>query len=206
MPIENFIKFVFWLAFFFVGYAYILYPFLLIVIDNLAPKKDFQQSDEALSVAILVAAHNEEKVIANKIKNCLALDYPMEFLQIVIASDGSDDKTNEIVRKHQSKNVILMDYPQRQGKINVLNQTIPNIQSEIVVFSDANTLFHHDAVKNLVRHFADKRIGCVCGGLHFINADGSHTADLEGFYWRYETFMKNIEGRRGSLLGANGGI
>ncbi len=157
-------------------------------------------------MSIIIAAYNEEKVIEGRIDNCLALDYPKDKLEIIIASDGSSDQTPTIVSRYASEGVTCFDYKERRGKVNVLNETVPKAKHNLVVFSDANTMFKRDALKKLIRHFADDRIGCVVGGLQFINAKGSSTAELEGVYWRYETLLKKLEGKRGSLLGANGAI
>jgi len=127
-------------------------------------------------------------------------------MQIIIASDGSTDGTNQIVREFARQGVILLEFRERRGKINVLNEAVSKANGEIIVFSDANTMFASDAVKKLVRHFGQPSIGCVCGQLHFQCSEGSRTGELEGFYWKFETMLKKIEGSRGSLLGANGGI
>lgn len=197
---------IFWTSSFCVVYTYVLYPLGLYIHDRTVTPKKFKKSDDLPGLTLIIAAYNEEKVIKSRIENCLALDYPRELLEIIIASDGCDDKTNEIVGKYKDRGITLFDYKERRGKVNVLNETVPKAKNNIVVFSDANTMFARDALKKLVKHFGDERVGCVCGGLHFVNADGSKTGELEGFYWRYETRLKIMEGRRGSLLGANGAI
>ncbi|MBU2541256.1 MAG: glycosyltransferase family 2 protein [Candidatus Omnitrophica bacterium] len=200
------IKFSFWLSIFLIGYAYILYPMLLFLFDKFIQRPKFTTTENLPKVSLIIAAYNEEKVIEKRIKNCLELDYPKDRLEIIIASDGSDDRTNEIVRRYNLDGVILFDYSKRQGKANVLNETLPRTKHGIIIFSDANAFFEPDAIKKLVCYFDDSRIGCVCGLLKFVNAQGSDSAELENFYWRYETFLKKIEGARGSLLGANGPI
>ena len=200
------IKFSFWLSAFLIVYAYILYPVLLFLFDKFIQRPKFATSENLPKVSLVIAAYNEEKVIENRIKNCLELGYPKDHLEIIIASDGSDDRTNEIVKRYSSNGVILFDYPKRQGKVNVLNETVPRAKHNIIIFSDANVFFKRDAIKKLVCYFDDPRIGCVCGLLKFVNAQGSDSGELENFYWRYETFLKKIEGVRGSLLGANGAI
>lgn len=190
----------------FILYSYVFYPLLLLVLSKLYSRPSPRGVSAWPKVSIVIAAYNEEKVIAKRIENCLALDYPPGHLQIVIASDGSDDGTAAIVSRYADQGVTFLNYQQRRGKVNVLNETVPRVQHAIVVFSDANTVFEKDAVKQLARHFQNPRIGCVCGRLKFVNAQGSRTADLEGVYWRYETFLKTVEGSRGALLGANGAI
>jgi len=145
-------------------------------------------------------------VIKGRIENCLALDYPRDHLEIIIASDGSMDQTNAIVKQYEEQGVQLIDYPQRRGKVNVLNDTIERARHNIIVLSDANTMFKRDALRKLVRYFSDDSVGSICGGLSFVNAEGSKIGELEEVYWRFETFLKIMEGRRGALLGGNGAI
>ncbi len=199
-------KIIFWLSLFFLIYSYVFYPLLLALLAKIWKVKEFKLSSELPKLSLIIAAYNEEKVIKGRIENCLNLDYPQDSLEIIIASDGSSDKTNEIVREYQSRGIILLDFENRRGKVNVLNEIVPQAKHSIVVFSDANTMFKRDALKKLVRYFGDSRVGCVCGGLQFVNAKGSNTGELEGVYWRYETMIKKFEGRRGSLLGVNGAI
>lgn len=191
---------------FLILYTYLFYPVLLIILDGLLRHKNYALSDEKPGISIIIAAYNEEKVIEDRIKNCLDLVYPQESMEIIIVSDGSDDKTNEIVSKYKNQGVVLREFEGRRGKVNVLNEIVPEAKYNIVILSDANTMFAKDAAKMIVRYFADQRIGCVCGRLHFISAEQSNSGELEGFYWRYETFLKKLEGKQGSLLGANGGI
>src|SRR5207302_464767 len=115
-------------------------------------------------ISLLIAAHNEESVIEERISNALAMNYPREKFEIVIASDGSDDRTVEIVRRYAAR-VRLLDYPQRQGKAATLNASIQHLRGQIVLLSDANTSIDQWAARNLVRWFADPRVGAVCGRL-----------------------------------------
>ena len=199
-------KFLFFTSVLLILYTYLVYPALLFLLKRFTSPTKKEFSPFLPNVSLIICAYNEEAVIEKKIINSLGLDYPPGQLEVIIASDGCSDRTLEIVRKYTDQGVTLFDYPQRQGKVNVLNATVPKANNEIIILSDANTYFNSDAVKNLVQHFADPQIGCVCGALRFVSAEGSHTGDLEGFYWKFETFLKKIEGGHGSLLGANGGI
>lgn len=203
---DSFLKITFWTALVLMVYAYCLYPVLLWLLERLFKAPKFLSNNDCPAVSLIVTAYNEEKVIESRIRNCLALDYPKDKLEIIIASDGSTDKTTEIVQKYASEGVVLHAYSERRGKVNALNETVPRAKHSIVLFSDANTMFTRQAVKKLVPHFADPNVGCVCGGLQFISAQGSTTGELEGIYWRYEIFLKKMEGKRGALLGANGAI
>jgi cellulose synthase/poly-beta-1,6-N-acetylglucosamine synthase-like glycosyltransferase len=158
-------------------------------------------------VSMLIAAYNEEKVIAAKIENCLQLDYPKGFLKIWIASDGSSDRTNDIVKKYAAihKNINLLEFP-RTGKSGMLNKAIEAIEDKIVVFSDANTEYATDAIKKLVKHFEDPSVGCVSGRLIYRNPGETISGKGESFYWRYETYLKKMESKLGYVAGANGAI
>lgn len=209
-PINTLLQIVFWLAFGAVVYAYVLYPALIFVFCRLVgskPRPPETQPAAAPSISLLIAALNEEQVIAERLENALALDYPHDKLDIVIASDGSADRTAEIVRSYQQANagrIRLFDYPQRRGKATVLNVTLLELGGEIILFSDANTFYDAAAAKNLVRWFADPSVGVVCGKLKLVDARSGQNVD--SLYWRYETFIKECEGRLGALLGSNGAI
>jgi cellulose synthase/poly-beta-1,6-N-acetylglucosamine synthase-like glycosyltransferase len=156
-------------------------------------------------VTLLVAAHNEEDVIERKIENSLGLDYPTDRLRVVIGSDGSTDATPAIVAKYAERGVRLLEYRTRRGKSAVLNSAFCEIDDDdIVVLSDANTDYDRAAIRNLVRWFEDPGVDAVCGRL--VLRDPVRGDNVDGLYWRYETFIKMCEGRLGALLGANGGI
>lgn len=188
-------------------YTYFVYPVLVWGVSKLLGRTErpADLGDEALPfVSLLVAAHNEEAWIGERVRNALALDYPADRFEIVIASDGSTDRTNEIVSGFDDDRVRLLDYSPNRGKSAVLNASVPQLKGEIVVFSDANTMFEPDAVRKLVRWFADSRIGVVCGKL--VLTDSATGRNVDRMYWRYESFVKQCEARLGALLGANGAI
>ena len=153
---------------------------------------------------VLIAAHNEESVIRSRIENLLALDYPKDKLELVIASDASRDATVTIVREYEDRAVRLVEFVERTGKAAVLNAAIPRLSGEIAVLSDANTIMEPGAVRNLARWFRDAQIGVVCGKL--VLTDPTTGRNVDSSYWRYETSLKRYEGQIGGLLGANGGI
>lgn len=159
------------------------------------------------NVDLLIAAFNEENVIEAKILNSLSLDYPKDLYNIYIASDGSSDRTNEIVRKYSETypNVHLFNFP-RMGKSRVLNLAVKELKAEIVIFSDANTEYALDSIKKLVSHFSRKCVGCVCGRLIYRNPGQILSGAGESFYWRYETVLKKLESKIGYIAGANGAI
>src|SRR5205823_6324534 len=151
------------------------------------------RNDDALPrVSILIAAHDEETVIAERIDNLLALDYPPAKRQIVIASDGSSDETAAIVRRYADRGVELLDFTQRRGKAATINAAAGALNGDIVVLSDANTFFDRSAVRSLVQWFHQPEVGAVCGAL--VLTDHATGRNVDGLYWRYETFLKKCEG------------
>lgn len=200
---------IFWTGFLLLFYTYLGYALILLLVTTIIKSKtiEYEKTGKLHTVAILIAAYNEEKVIVDKLKNCLALDYPAELLDIYIVSDGSSDRTNDIVRGYaeKDKRIHLLEFP-RTGKSGVLNRAMACIKSEIVVFSDANTEYARDALTYLVKHFAGEKVGCVCGRLIYRNPGEIISGKGENFYWRYETVLKKIESRLGYVAGANGAI
>jgi len=183
-----------------------VYPVLLSFFDNTKRKGAHNEKQFLPSVTMVISVYNEEKVIAAKLDNCLSLEYPKSKLEVLIGSDGSTDRTNSIIARYKKHRVGLCKFQVRIGKAGVLNTIVPQAKGEIVVFSDANTIYEPDAIKKLVRNFRDPNLGCVCGELVFKNGKENEVGNLEGFYWRFEQFLKKIEGKNNSLLGANGGI
>ena len=189
-----------------VAYVYAGYPIALWILSRTFGRDSVPRPSgvKLSSIALLIAAYNEADVIAERVRNALAMDYPVEKLRIVVASDGSSDATADVVRTFADRNVQLLDYKQRRGKASVLNSAMAEIETEIVLLSDANTDIAPDAARNLVRWFSDPNVGVVCGRLVLIDAETGRNAD--GLYWRYETFLKKAEARLGALLGSNGAI
>ncbi len=201
------IEIVFWVCVALIGYAYVAYPILVWGLSQIfgrTPACDWSAEASLPLVSVLIAAHNEEKVIADRIANALALDYPADRLEVVIASDGSSDETARTVRRVADPRVRLLESPLRRGKASVLNAAFRSLRGEIVLLSDANTFTDVDALRRMVQWFADPRIGVVCGRL--VLTDPATGQNVDSLYWRYETFLKRCEGRLGELLGANGAI
>jgi biofilm PGA synthesis N-glycosyltransferase PgaC len=203
-------KFVYWFAFGIILYAYFGYPIILFLLSSIfypQKKAEAKENHTWPSVSLLIAAYNEEKVIGAKIENCLALDYPKDLLNVWIASDGSSDKTNNIVRNYVSanRNIHLLEFP-RTGKSGMLNKAMQSLKGEIVVFSDANTEYSTDAIKRLVKHFEKPDVGCVSGRLFYRNPGNTISGKGESIYWKYETALKQMESKLGYVAGANGAI
>jgi len=199
-----------WTSLALIAYAYVGYAIVIFCCSRLfgrvphAPQLD---RPELPQVSLLISALDEEEVIGARVANALAQDYPADRLEIVIASDGSRDRTASIVGEFAAQHpgrVKILDYPRRRGKSTVLNASLPGVRGDIVVLSDANTDFDRSAIRNLVRWFQDPEVGAVCGQL--ILKDETTGRNVDGLYWRYENFLKECEGRLGALLGSNGAI
>ncbi|HEX5498699.1 MAG TPA: glycosyltransferase family 2 protein, partial [Thermomicrobiales bacterium] len=197
----------FWLSFGVTAYAYAGYPALIWLCARrfgrveTPPEAD---QNELPTITLLVAAHNEQAVIGERLENALALDYPRGRLAIVVASDGSDDRTAEIVSSFADRGVRLLDFQANRGKSATLNAAWGELTSDLVLLSDANTAIEPQAPKKLARWFRSPEVGAVCGRLVLV--DRATGKNVDGLYWRYETFLKRCEARLGALLGANGAI
>lgn len=198
---------IFWLSAALVVYAYLGYPMLIWCAARLRAGSAVTAAadDDGLpSASLLIAAHNEADVIESRLRNALALDYPADKLEIVVASDGSSDGTCEIVRRFAGSRVRLLDFTQRRGKTAVLNDAVRQLRGELILFSDANTMWNRDTARRLARWFSEARVGMVCGRL--VLTDPATGDNVDSLYWRYETFLKTQEGRLGAVLGANGAV
>lgn len=198
----------FWIAVCLIGYSYGLYPIIVAVWARIFPVNHATfdkpaQPAVAPDVACLVSAFNEERDIEARIKNIKAQTYDHDKLTLYVGSDGSKDRTAELIRKHDGDRVRAFVFEQNRGKATVLNELVDATSEPILVFSDANTEFEPDAVAQLVKHFSNPRIGAVCGQLQLRDAQGSNK---DSTYWRIEQFLKQCESKIGGLLGANGSI
>jgi cellulose synthase/poly-beta-1,6-N-acetylglucosamine synthase-like glycosyltransferase len=186
-----------------IGLIYIGYPMLIFVLSRLFAFP-VRQAEITPSVSFVIAAYNEEKDLARKIENTLALDYPREKLEVIIASDCSTDRTDEIALGYTGLGVYLHRQPERAGKTVAQNRAVQISTGEILVFSDATTMYGTDALRHIVRNFADPAVGCVAGQLIYV--DRTSTAVGRGCrsYWDYEKFLKSCESQLRSLIGVSG--
>lgn len=197
------LEWVLWLSVLAVVAVTVGYPVFLALSGPLVRRRRRLDAAEP-TVSLIVSAYNEEAVIARRLENALELDYPPGRLEIVVASDGSTDRTDEIVRSFADRGVLLRRFP-RTGKTGVQNLSARAAAAEILVFSDANASYRPDAIRKLVRNFAEPDVACVCGQLVYRVA-GEAAGDCERSYWDYEKFMKRRESDLSSLIGANGSI
>ena len=194
----------FWLSVFVVFYVYVGYPIIVTFLARLYARPVKKQAITP-TVTLLIAAYNEEIVIEGKIHNSLALDYPKDLFQILIAADGSDDHTVEIVQKYADSGIELSFAPERRGKMAAITRALQLARGDIVVFSDANNHYQADTIKYLVRSFADATVGAVSGAKH-IKENGKLLGSSEGLYWKYESFLKKQETHLGSCIGVTGEV
>ena len=207
-----------------VVYSYALYPLALFVVGALSQglrdvafvfrkgerRLEMQRSAAGTEpdwppVAIVISAYNEERHIVSRIENLLALDYPADRLRAYIGSDGSRDRTAELMGRFAGEpRLVALPFEQNRGKASVLNDLVSRTTEPIVVFSDANTYFERGALKKLVSRFDDPKVGGVTGELRLLGNAGGDNQD--SLYWRIEQFLKFFEARIGALLGANGAI
>jgi cellulose synthase/poly-beta-1,6-N-acetylglucosamine synthase-like glycosyltransferase len=165
-----------------------------------APSRDERFLPE---LALIVAAHDEEAVLAERLENALRLDYPRERLEIVVASDGSADGTRSLVERFADRGVRLIELP-RVGKVSAQNEAVKATTGEVIAFSDANSLWEPDALRVLVQNLADPEVGYVCGRLQL--EDAGKGDNREGLYWDFELWLREQESACGSITAGNGGI
>jgi cellulose synthase/poly-beta-1,6-N-acetylglucosamine synthase-like glycosyltransferase len=198
-------QFFFWLGLGLLAYAEVGYLALLALIARLRRSHAVGAAIEP-HVTILIAAYNEEKVIRAKLENTLALDYPPAKRQIIVVSDGATDATDDIAREYASRGVILHELPERLGKVPALRTAEPRITGEIVLFSDADSMYDPDALRKLVRHFADPKVGAVSGRETRVASTATGRGKGEGLYVRLDNAIKRLEGQVGSQVMVNGGF
>jgi cellulose synthase/poly-beta-1,6-N-acetylglucosamine synthase-like glycosyltransferase len=204
-------KILFWLSTFLIFYSLIGYPLSLVLLNKIIKKKrDDVDTSLRPSVSIIIPAHNEENIIEQKLNNLINLNYPKEIMEIIIASDNSTDKTNEItesfILKNKDYNIHLYKVNKRQGKTNAQNEAVKIAKGEILVFSDANAILDRDAIIHLVSSFTSEDIIYVTGRLKYINSLDSISSGAESDYWNYDLFMRKVESKIKTITAGNGAI
>ncbi len=184
-----------------VAHAYFGYPFTLHVVGRFK-KRRVEKRDILPPVTLVIAACNEERRIREKLDNTVALDYPRDRLQVVVASDGSTDATNAIVEEYGGQGIELLALPERKGKENAQKEAVARARGEVIVFSDVATRIEPDGLRKIVSNFGDRSVGCVSSVDRVIGRDGKPCG--EGFYVRYEMWLRDLESRVHSLVGLSG--
>ena len=198
-------KIVFWSSALAVVYAYVGYPLLLVLADRVR-RREVRRGACEPTVSFIITAYNEERDLAAKLENTLALDYPREKLEIIVASDCSTDKTDDIARSFAARGVRLHRQERRLGKTAAQNAAVELARGEVILFSDATTDYRPDVLRALVPNFADPTVGCVAGRLLYLDpeSDGTNVGRGARAYWDYEVFLKERESRVNSLIGVSG--
>lgn len=194
---------VFWISAGTLAYVYVGYPLLVYLVSMLFPRSVARAEIEP-SVTVLITAYNEETSIRAKVENTLAIEYPAEKIEILVASDGSTDATDDIVREFETLGVRLFRQEGRVGKTETQNNAIAKAKGEIVLFSDATTEYEPDVLRKLLPAFADESVGCVAGRLIYVDKASSNVGKGARSYWNYETFIRSAESVACSLIGASG--
>lgn len=197
------LEIVFWFSALVAAYTYAGYGLVISALAALRPRPH-SRGPIRPTVALIIAAHNEEAVIREKILNSLSQTYPRELLQVVVVSDGSTDNTPAIVQEYGHAGVVSLHQPARMGKAAAMERAVENTQSDILVFSDANSMYTADTIEKLVRNFADTQVGCVAGEKQICGQDGAGAVREAGLYWRYESYLKHMDSRVNSVVGAAG--
>jgi cellulose synthase/poly-beta-1,6-N-acetylglucosamine synthase-like glycosyltransferase len=193
------VKIVFWVAVGLLVFAHVGYPLLVRLLGRSRPKRA-EPGSKVPYVSLIIAAHDEAPVIEAKIANALKIDYPRERLDVIVASDGSTDRTAELARKAGAD--LVLDLP-RAGKTATQNAAVEKARGEVLAFSDANSFWEPGALRRLVERFADDHVGYVCGQVRFTDAEGDNQ---EGLYWRYEMWVREGESRLAGITAGNGAI
>jgi glycosyltransferase involved in cell wall biosynthesis len=197
------VRVLFWASLAGILWTHVGYP-LAAALIALVRTREVHKADVTPSVTVIVPAHDEEGVIAARLDNLLALDYPPDQLEVVVASDGSTDRTDAIVEGYAARDprIRLLALP-RGGKLAALNRAVGESARDVVAFSDANSSWAPDALRKLMRNLADEQVAYVCGKLTLERPDGTNR---EGIYWRYELWLRESESALGSITGGNGAI
>ena len=192
----------FWASLAALVWTHLLYPLAIAAVARLHPRP-VAAADILPMVSLIVPAYNEEDVIGPKLENVLALDYPHDRLEIVVTSDDSSDGTHAVVEGYADRGVRLIHCP-RGGKVAAQDRAVAETSGEIVAFGDANVTWDADALRRLVRPFADAAVGMACGNVRLVNPAGG--TNQEGLYWRYEMWLRRRESQAHSITGSNGAI
>ncbi|MGH2110167.1 glycosyltransferase [Aerococcus urinaeequi] len=206
------LQIIFWFCIFIVFWAMIGYPISILLLDKIIkPKRNKKVDEFEPTVTVMVVAHNEEKVIENKLYNLLEIDYPQDKIQFMVASDNSTDKTNEIIEKFNqnksTKEIKLIKSTNHMGKTNAQNEAQKYVTTEFLVMTDANSMIEKNAIKELMSSFSKEDISYVAGKLEYINAnDDNETSQSESSYWNLDLKVRDIESRLKTITAGNGAL
>ena len=201
----NLLLTLFWIAAFLVFYTFFGYGIIVWIAvkckELMSKPEKFPVVEEYPEVTLLIAAYNEADIIERKMENCASLKYPSDRIRFVWVTDGSTDGTPEVLRSYP-ENIVLHE-DTRAGKSHALNRAIKSVTSPIVIMTDANTILNEDSIYLIVREFDNPKVGCVAGEKRVLST-GENAASTEGLYWKYESFLKELDDRLNSAMGAAG--
>ncbi len=196
------ITILFWVSFFIVFYAFIGYGIVITLLAKTKGKPVTTVPTEWMPVTLVVPCYNEADILSEKISNCFAMDYPKEKLQYMFITDGSTDNSPQIIQGYS--NITLLHSSVRSGKSAAENRAMQHVTTPVVIFTDANTSLNTNAIKNIVRHFYDGKVGCVSGEKRVMTASDDGASATEGVYWKYESFLKKRDSDWYTAVGAAG--
>lgn len=203
------VEFAFFLALFLLIHSYFVYPVTIFIAGSIKKKRIIKDPKYIPDISIIISVYNEENVIENTLQHFFETEYDHSKIQFVLGSDQSTDNTNNIIEKlkNENPNIEFLIFNKRRGKSHVLNDLVKHAKGEILIFSDANTIYSPDAIPKLISNFADKNVGGVSGRLLLLQHEKAFkSGNLESKYWEIENWIKENEGKLGYLIGANGGI
>lgn len=189
-------------------YIYFGYPIVVFLLAQVVGS-NVRKANVEPKLSVLIAAFNEEQEIERTVVNKLTQDYPPDRLEVIVVSDGSMDRTDEIVQElaeRSSGRLRFLRQEPRQGKTKALNMAIAHATGDVLIFSDANSIYAPNTIRKLIRNFADPSVGYVTGQMIYTNPDGSGIGEGSGAYMRYENLLRTLETRLGSIVGVDGGI
>lgn len=198
----------FWCSVLLIVYIYIGYPVLVGVLSRRKAVVE-HKNNSFPKVSILIAAYNEEECIVNTLNNKLSLDYPRDKYEIIVVSDECTDSTDALVQQVSESadvSIRLIRQVPRRGKTSGLNLIVPEATGEIIVFSDANSIWETDVLEKLTSNFQDANVGYVTGKMVYVNQDGTLIGDGCSSYMKYENWLRRGESALGSIVGVDGGI
>ena len=199
------LQLIFWSIMSVVVYSYCLYPLILWTVSITKKKLNTILPVPLPTVSLVISVYNEEKNLPAKLNNIRIYDYPAEKLEILFGVDGATDKSEKILGECSINNMCVVSFKERRGKAAVLNDLLDQARNEIIVFSDSNTIFEPQTIKELIKHFTDPAIGVVSGYLKLVQGVEQRLKTGEHTYWEYENIIKSWESRTCSVLGATGG-